>query len=172
MLTGAGVLFACFAVALAIVYIKHGGNWSAAFSVDSRADWYRRLRKPPGTPPGCVFAPVWSLLYALLALTAVLLWRASHDPRYVATPGHAERVRIATNLFYAQLGLNLLWPFLFAGLRSPRLALADLVALLGVAFLAAAAVAPVTALGAALMLPYLAWLLVALYLNAGIVVLN
>lgn len=33
--------------------------------VESR--WYRRLRKPDWQPPGAVFGPVWSVLYALIA---------------------------------------------------------------------------------------------------------
>src|SRR3954452_6397422 len=45
------------------------GGLATAPAVDSR--WYRRLNKPPWQPPGAVFGPAWTVLYALLAASMV-----------------------------------------------------------------------------------------------------
>ena len=38
-------------------------------------DWYPTLRKPGWTPPDWVFFPVWTVLYAMIALSGWLVWR-------------------------------------------------------------------------------------------------
>jgi tryptophan-rich sensory protein len=73
--------------------------------------WYFALAKPPFNPPSWVFAPVWTALYALLALA---LWRVLRCP-----PESARRVALI--FFFVQLALNALWPWMFFGARSPAL---------------------------------------------------
>src|SRR5688572_10575757 len=46
----------------------------ALASVDAAA-FYAQLARPSWAPPGWLFAPVWSALYALMALSAWLVWR-------------------------------------------------------------------------------------------------
>ncbi len=38
-------------------------------------EWYLQLQKPAWTPPGWLFAPVWTLLYIAMAVAAWLIWR-------------------------------------------------------------------------------------------------
>jgi tryptophan-rich sensory protein len=117
-------------------------------------DWYPALAKPFFNPPPWVFAPAWTLLYVLMAVAAWRVWRTG------------------PLLFGLQLALNLLWSVLFFGLRSPGLALAEVVLL----WLAIAATAlsfrPHDKTAAVLMLPYLAWVSFAAVLNAAIWYLN
>ena len=90
----------------------------ALASVDAAA-FYAQLARPSWAPPGWLFGPVWSALYALMALSAWLVWRER---------GFAG-ARMALALFIAQLAANALWSWLFFGWRQGGLALAEVVLL-------------------------------------------
>lgn len=144
-------LLACFAVSAA------GG----AITAGPVKSWYPHLVKPPLTPPDIAFPIVWTLLYAMMAIAAWLVWQAGRD-------GKGRDIA----LFGLQLAFNLGWSILFFGLQQPGLALIEIALL----WLAIAATIVVfrrhSAVAAALLLPYLAWVSFAVYLNAGIWWLN
>ncbi|MGH6900800.1 MAG: TspO/MBR family protein, partial [Geminicoccaceae bacterium] len=48
------------------------GGVVTSTSVDT---WYRALAKPVFMPPGDLFGPVWTVLYAMMAIAAWLVWR-------------------------------------------------------------------------------------------------
>lgn len=125
--------------------------------------WYASLQKPWFTPPNAAFGPVWTTLYALMAYATWRAWRPA--------AGTDGRGRVLT-VFAVQLALNAVWSQLFFGLQRPDLALVDVVLL----WLAIAAAIRIFAwhdrLAAALMAPYLAWVTLAVALNAGVVALN
>ena len=125
-------------------------------------DWYRELEKPPFNPPDAVFAPVWTTLYALIALSGLRVW--SRD-------AGRERSRALT-LWGAQLTLNSGWSPLFFGAKKPAFALADIVLMLAAIAAYTAATSRVDKPAAWLMSPYLAWVAFATVLNAEIVRLN
>src|SRR5437764_541744 len=95
----AAFLVLCFAVA------GLGGYWTSL----GLGPWYDGLRKPPWTPPNRVFGPVWTLLYASMAVAAWLVWRRRGT----------HRVALPLGLFALQLSLNLAWSGLFFALRRP-----------------------------------------------------
>lgn len=148
-----GVLLLSFIASFAI---SAAGGAITAGPVKS---WYPSLIKPPLTPPDLAFPIVWSLLYAMMAIAAWLVWR-----RAGWTSAHV--------LFGIQLLLNLGWSALFFGLQNPALALIEIIAL----WLAIAATIITfrqhTTAAALLLLPYLAWVSFAAYLNAAIWWLN
>lgn len=124
--------------------------------------WYARLAKPSWTPPNWLFAPVWILLYALIAVAGWLVWRETGLSAAVLPLG----------MFALQLFLNGIWSWLFFGLHRPDLAFIDVVAL----WLAIAATVVsfhgISMVAVALMLPYLLWVSFALTLNLSIWRLN
>ena len=125
-------------------------------------EWYGALEKPSFNPPDFVFAPVWTTLYVLIAISGYRVW---------ASDAGRERTR-ALALWGAQLTLNAAWSPLFFGAKKPALALADIVGML-VAIASYTAVArKVDKPAAWLMSPYLAWVAFAALLNAEIVRLN
>jgi translocator protein len=129
----------------------------------SVGSWYLTLDKPSWNPPSWVFGPVWTTLYVLMGVAAWLVWRS-------AAP--AEAKRRAARLFWAQLALNVLWSFLFFGLRSPALALGEILVLWAAILLTLRAFWRVRPLAGALLVPYLAWVSYATALTAAITWLN
>src|SRR5207302_7293135 len=72
-------------------------------------EWYLRLAKPVWTAPPQIFRPVWTVLYAAMALAAWLIYRKEGW----------EMARKPLTLWGIQLVLNRLWPGFFFALRNP-----------------------------------------------------
>lgn len=125
-------------------------------------EWYQSLIKPDWTPPGWLFGPVWSLLYAMIAVSGWLVWRAAGW----------SGARLALTVFLGHLLLNALWSWLFFGLQRPDLALIDIVLLEATILWLVVLFWPVSWLAGALLLPYLAWVAFATALNGAIWQLN
>jgi benzodiazapine receptor len=122
-------------------------------------EWYASLNKPWFTPPNWVFAPVWTVLYIVIAIAGWRCWVR-------------EKNSTAMKLWFVQMALNFLWSPVFFGARQPGLALVVVVAGL-MAVLAFIAVAwNRDRLAALLFLPYAAWTVLATALTAGIVMMN
>lgn len=131
----------------------------AVFKPDS---WFRDLRKPSWQPPDWLFAPVWSLLYLMIAVSGWLVWREA------GLAGAAVPLAI----YGVQLVLNFLWSALFFGAHRIDWALGEVVLLWLSIAATIAAFAPISALAAWLLAPYLAWVTFAAALNATILRLN
>lgn len=124
--------------------------------------WYAALAKPSWTPPGWVFGPVWTTLYLLMAWAAWLVWRR----------GGEAGGRPALACYGVQLVLNALWSWIFFGRHAIGAALADL-ALLWLAILATLLLFwRVRRLAGLLLVPYLAWVTMAGFLNHAVWRLN
>lgn len=147
-------------VALGLAPLVAGTVVGLATNADG-SRWYRRLAKPAWTPPDAVFGPVWSVLYLLMGVAAVLVARAG---------GRAPRsaVRPALGLFGVQLLLNLGWSIVFFGARRVRLAGVELAALWVSIAITVVAFLRVRLLAGLLLLPYLAWTTFAGALNADL----
>jgi translocator protein len=117
--------------------------------------WYAALTKPAWNPPNWIFAPVWTALYVMIAISGALAWRAGASPR-------------SMTLWGLQLILNAAWTFLFFGLERPGLALIEIAALWVAIALYARSVVAVERRSALLVQPYLAWVTFAAILNAAL----
>ena len=140
-------LVLCFAVAAV------SGRWTACEVVG----WYRTLVRPAIAPPNWVFGPVWTLLYAMMAIAA---WRVA-----IAPPSTLRTWGLA--LFLLQLGLNFAWSWIFFRQHAIGLALVEVVVLwaaIGATALLFARVAPIAGW---IMVPYLAWVSFAAVLNGA-----
>jgi len=149
-------------VAWIFLLVALGAGVGILFGADA---WYDGLLKPTFNPPTSVFGPVWTVLYALMAVALWLVWRGRQDDS-------AMMRRTALRLFWVQFALNLLWSPLFFGLHSPGLAFAD-ICLLWMAVLATAlAFGRVRPLAGYLLVPYVLWVSFALVLNGTIWLMN
>nr|WP_295777807.1 TspO/MBR family protein [Rhodoferax sp.] len=131
-----GWLAICF-VAAAI-----GGLASA-----NAGDFYNQLTRPNWAPPAWLFAPVWTMLYVMMAVAAWIVWQ---DKGW-------HKGRTALSLFLVQLAANALWTWIFFVWHLGAAAFAE-IALLWLLIAATVVVFwRIHKLAGALLLPYLAW---------------
>ncbi|KAI1266007.1 TspO/MBR-related protein [Xylariaceae sp. FL1019] len=126
-------------------------------------DTYAAMKQPPLRPPPQIFGPVWTVLYGMMGYAA--------HRAVVASPSPAAADSIRT-LYSAQLGLNLVWMPLFFTYRKPALALANIVSLVGLNGYLTNLYFGLDDVAGWCMVPYMAWLGFATYLNAGTGYLN
>ena len=124
--------------------------------------WYESLAKPWWRPPNWLFAPAWSVLYLLIAISGFLVWR---DVGLGAAIGPLA-------LYVVSLMLNAAWSGIFFGMKRPDLAFYELIALwLSIAAMIVVFM-PLQQTAAWLLVPYLAWVTFAGALNFAIWRLN
>ncbi|MGB6219794.1 TspO/MBR family protein [Haloferula sp.] len=139
------------------------GSLSGILGQASDRSWYQALNRPPGTPPGWVFGPVWTVLYALMGAAFALVWHQA-----AGTPHRAAAIR----LFVIQMLLNLSWTPVFFGAQQILPALLIIISLWVLILLTIRRFLKVDATAAKLLIPYLIWVSYATYLNAGFLALN
>ena len=64
-----------FKFAASIIICLLAGFIGSFFTRTSIPIWYDTLNKPNFTPPNQLFAPVWTILYVLMGISAFLVWR-------------------------------------------------------------------------------------------------
>lgn len=133
----------------------------AAASVGAKT-FYAELVRPAWAPPGWLFGPVWTALYALMGVSAWLVWRAR---------GFAG-ARAALALFIVQLVVNALWSWLFFAWRLGGAAFAEVLLLWCLILATAIAFRRTSTLAVVLLLPYLAWVTFAAALTLAVWRLN
>ena len=136
-----------------------GGRLTAA----SVKTWYKTIRKPTWTPPGAVIGTVWTVLYVLAAISALIVWNL---------PGGASVSATIAVLFILNAVVNVFWSYVFFYLHRPGPAIwvclfLDLTIVLLIQF-----ISPLSMLAAWLLVPYAAWVTFASYLNYRVWAMN
>lgn len=154
---------ASFGKALSFIAICEGVGLIGSIPTSQNIpSWYSELRKPRFNPPNWLFGPVWTILYMLMGIALYIINLKEDSPLK----------RTATKLFFIQLALNLLWSYIFFGLRSPKLGFVEIVILVACIAMTIRAVAKVSVIAAVILFPYLVWCLFATVLNFSIWRLN
>lgn len=131
---------------------------------ESVETWYPTLQKPAFNPPNWLFAPVWTMLYIIMGIAAGLVWNKISL--------QAETVKKGMTFFFLQLGLNLLWSYMFFGLKNPLLALFNIILLWLFIYETIVQFNKVSKPATYLFIPYILWVSFALTLNGAIWWLN
>lgn len=135
-----------------------GGFWTD----ESVRTWYPTLIKPSWTPPPFVFGPVWTLLYAAMAIAAWRVWKVA---------GWKDG-RTALVWYFVQLVLNAAWSYLFFALRNPAYGSYEIVLLWASILVTLVLFFKKDRLAGWLLVPYLLWVSYASTLTFGIWHLN
>lgn len=135
----------------------------AAVSSGSENVWYYALEKPGLTPPDIIFSVVWPVLFALMALGAILVRMRA---------GSFAACSAALGLYFTQLAVNLAWSWLFFGFHEVRIAMVTLIVLWLLIIVMIRAFSKHSVAAGVLQVPYLLWISFAGYLNGSILFLN
>jgi tryptophan-rich sensory protein len=146
-----------------VVICELAGIIGSIFTTPSIPGWYAALAKPPFNPPNWVFAPVWTLLYALMGIAAYLVYEKGLK---------RNEVRKALTVFAGQLLLNTLWSVVFFGAHMILGAAGIIIILWGMIALSIWLFSRVSKAAAYLLVPYILWVSFATVLNISLYVLN
>lgn len=124
--------------------------------------WYGQLNKPGFNPPNWIFAPVWTALYAMMAIAFY---------RILRLPPSSGR-KSAVIAFLGQMALNALWSVVFFELRSPSVGFLVIVSLWALIGLTTLRFLALDRIAGWLLAPYIAWVTFAAALNGAIWALN
>ena len=125
-------------------------------------NWYKNLKKAPWPPPNYAFGIIWPILYTLMFISLFIIYKNKKCYPYCNS----------ITLFILQLQLNIIWTTIFFKFKMLRLALLDLIVLIFLVILTIKSFYKINKLSAILLLPYIAWLFIALSLNLYIVIYN
>lgn len=134
------------------------GVMSALITVGGMME-YADMYHPPLSPPGWVFPVVWTILYVLMGAAACLVYQSEGKGK-----------KPALILYLLQLFFNFGWSIIFFNLEAYFFAFAWLLLLWLSIYLTAKQFARLDKTAGILMLPYLAWVTFAGYLNLAIAI--
>jgi len=149
-------------VVISILIAQAAGLIGSVFTASNVRGWYTTIARPSWNPPSWVFGPVWTALFTLMGIASYIIWKHRDLPY----------ARAALVFYVIQLILNVLWSIFFFGLKNPGLAFVEILILLALIIVTTVLFWKVKPVAGALMLPYIAWVSFASYLNYTIWRLN
>lgn len=148
-----------YAVSIAVAEVI--GGVSALFT-SLGMEAYKLAEKPTLTPPEIVFPIVWTILYALMGISAARIWMS---------PPTKERNH-GLIVYAVQLLFNFLWSIFFFNLQAYGFSFFWLLALWALVLSMIIIFNRTDRLASLLQIPYLLWLTFAAYLNLLVWLLN
>lgn len=145
-----------------IALTETAGILSGILSREGTSVYEQTALKPALTPPGIVFPIVWTILYALMGISAA---------RVAAAPDSRAR-NGGLNLFVVQLVMNFFWSLIFFNAQAYGVALIWLLVMWLLIIGMIVQFFRVDRTAALLQIPYLLWVTFAAYLNYGVWMLN
>lgn len=146
-------------IPLMIILVAVVGSWLTS----SGMDWYGTINLPEWTPAGSVIGAVWTTIFILATISALIVWSRANRNR---------RFRWIIAIFIINAFLNVFWSYLFFNqyLIGPAIWGAGLLGL-SVLFLIIL-IRPISKWAALLLFPYAGWVAFATYLTYTVWLLN
>lgn len=148
-------------VAWMFVCLGAGGLGAVATTPEIEG-WYATIAKPDWNPPNDVFGPVWTTLFIMMSVAAWMIWK----------PEGFKTAAIPLSLFGIQLVLNVAWSWVFFSFHQPGWAFAEILVLWIAIVATSIAFFRRSKIAGSLMMPYLAWVSFASFLNYTVWQLN
>ena len=127
-----------------------------------RMDDYKQAVKPALTPPDIVFPIVWTILYALMGISAARIW--------LSKPTKERNHGLI--IWGAQLFFNFFWSLIFFNLQAYGFAFFWILILWALIVAMIYTFNKTDRLAAILQIPYFLWVTFATYLNLMVWILN
>jgi tryptophan-rich sensory protein len=143
---------------ISIIVCQLAGGIGSIFTSSSVKTWYLTINKPSFNPPNWLFAPVWTVLFLLMAISLFLIWRKNYKSGII--------------IFFIQLFFNILWSAMFFGLKSSLLGFIVIVVLWFLILATIIKFFKISKPAAWLLIPYILWVTFASVLNFSILILN
>lgn len=122
---------------------------------------YSELVKPPLSPPSWLFPLMWAILYALMGASAYIVYYADKDCR-----------KNNLILYGIQLFFNFIWSIIFFRFRLFGVSAVIIFILILLVIRIIMHFGKSNKIAGYINIPYLIWLIFALYLNIGVFILN
>lgn len=133
------------------------------FITKSGMSWYKTIKLPKWTPPGKFIGTVWTIIFILSTISAIIFWNNSQ---------RNGLFWFIFAFFVFNAVLNVLWSFLFFRLHLIGESLVEVFVLGASVAVLIISIWPVSKIASILLFPYLAWLCVAGSLNYKIYKIN
>jgi tryptophan-rich sensory protein len=146
-------------VPLAVLAVAVFGSWLTGGGMD----WYKTIKLPSWTPPGSLIGAVWTIIFILTAVAAILFWNKA---------AHGSRFSWVVAIFILNGVLNVLWSYLFFNrhLLGTAISEAGLLDLSVIGLIAL--IWPISRVASVLIMPYAGWVTFATYLTYTVWNLN
>lgn len=129
--------------------------------------WYKTINLPPWTPSGQVIGTVWTIIFILTAISALITWNTAFEKASLK-----KRLPVIAKAFIFNAILNVSWSYIFFNQHLLNLAVFE-AGVLGFSVLVLIIlIRPVSRLASNLLVPYLLWVCFATYLTYSVYVLN
>lgn len=137
--------------------------WSGSLLTSAGMSWYKSINIPVWSPPGSVIGAVWTTIFFLSTISALIVWnKSSHDRRF----------RWIIGIFILNAMLNVFWSYLFFSQHLIGSAIFEAAALGLTAYVLIVLIWPVSRGASLLLVPYAGWTTFATYLTYLIWTLN
>ena len=154
-------MFVAIVIPLAVGFISSFITKDAMMS-------FNAMKKPPLAPPGILFPIAWTILYILMGISSYIIY--VYDAKNDTTSLNIKNKCLS--LYAIQLVFNFFWSIIFFKFKLYIFAFAWLIILWILVFKLMRESKKISKVASYLLIPYLAWMTFAGYLNIGIAVLN
>ncbi len=129
---------------------------------------FNAMKKPPLAPPGILFPIAWTILYILMGISSYIIY--VYDAKNDTSSLNLKNKCLS--LYAIQLIFNFFWSIIFFKFKLYIFAFAWLIILWILVFKLMWESKKISKVVSYLLIPYLAWMAFAAYLNIGVAILN